>query len=66
MTIRATKKQMDDLFGCHNGVGFVMWKKSKNEIVQTEFWLKDGRPCYLTTGAPVEFNADPARMDDND
>jgi hypothetical protein len=43
-----------------------MWKKSKNEIVQTEFWLKDGRPCYLTTGSPVEFNADPARMDDND
>jgi len=54
--MKSTKKQRDELYNCHIGVGFLMYKQGENEITQTEFYIKDGIPCYLSTGTPVEFN----------
>ena len=53
--IKSTKKQRGELLNCNVGVGFLMYKSTKDTITQTEFYLKDGLPCYLSTGTPVEF-----------
>jgi len=54
--IKSTKKQRDKLLNYHTGVGFVMWKKGQDTTCEVEFYLKDGIPCYLTNGKPVEFD----------
>lgn len=55
METRTTKKQRDNLFNCHIGVGFLSFRSGKNELKETEFFIKNGVPCYLGNGKPVEF-----------
>jgi len=53
--IKATKKQRNELYNCHIGVGYLIYKSGENMITQTEFYLKNGIPHYLNNGKPVEF-----------
>jgi len=51
-----TKQQRTRLYNCHAGVGFLAYKQADETIVQTEFYIRNGIPCYLATGEPIEFH----------
>jgi len=40
--LELTKKQKDDLYNCHTGVGFIAYKSDKNTIHSFEFYV-DGK-----------------------
>lgn len=42
--MKLTKKQSDELLGCHIGVGMVAYKSAENEITRFEFYTgKDNK-----------------------
>ena len=47
--MKLTKRQTDELFNCHEGVGMLAVKTRDNEISIVEFWTdRNGEIRYLT------------------
>jgi hypothetical protein len=53
--MKMTKKQKDDLFNCHVGVGFLVYKSGWNTLTSTEFYLKNNIPHCIPTGEPITY-----------
>jgi len=56
MKLIINKKQRDDLFNCHPGVGFLAYNNGVG-IVSLEFYIgrKDKQLRHIASGTPVEF-----------
>lgn len=56
--IKATKKQIDAVLKCHNGVGHMLYKVGNNTTCEVEFFIKHGIPHRIMDGKPIEYNID--------